>query len=195
MRHYVSLLLVGLFAIFNAQAAPEIPPGYERQELSPTGGSIAIPHGWHYREQHGRNYLLWTLSREDSSQGSYDTGVRIQAFIEVTKRVGITPEAVIRRIIDSRHEVGQVISGDCQEQRQGDFTRICLESIEAIGEGERRRDYHVRYSFFWSEERDMAVVMTAGTPVEMWPRFLPVFDVMSGFTLIDPDRMHEQHQP
>lgn len=61
------------------------PEGYEIQLLEPLGGKILRPKGWYYSENHGGSQYSWTISKEDSSSGPYETGMKIQMFAGIEK--------------------------------------------------------------------------------------------------------------
>jgi len=156
------------------------------QVLEPTGGKILRPRDWFYREGHRGPTYRWTLSREDSNNQSYTTGVRIQMFVGVKEGTGKTAREFIADIAGSRKKAATKIISACGEQDQGVFTRICLETEEGL--------YHILYSLFWGNRNlDIAVVVTSGTTKDLWSTYSSVFKTMMGeFELIDTKRFDKQ---
>lgn len=154
------------------------------QVLEPTGGKILCPKGWFYSEKHqGGVTFRWTLSREDASEGSYTTGVRIQAFFGVEKLSGKSPRQFILDFVAAKKKGAARIIKTYAEQRQGPFTRIGLETQEG--------PHHILCSCFWGNDLDIAVVSISGTTKELWGTYSPIFEKMSAIELIDMARLEE----
>jgi len=49
--------------------------------------------------------------------------------------------------------------------------------------------YHIIYSFFWSDEKDMMVAGTFGAPMEEWDSAAKIYRVIKDFKLLDWDRV------
>ena len=67
-----------------------VPEGYLLQILEPSGGKIARPKDWFYAEQHHGPVYSWTISREDTKKGPYETGFRIQTFALTSHRLSFS---------------------------------------------------------------------------------------------------------
>lgn len=172
-------------------ADEKIPAGFEVQVLEPTGGRILRPEGWFYNEGHGKKSWMWTITREDPGLGgSYDTGVRIQAIVDVEGRSGKSPEVLVREYITQKSKVADIVHKTCEAEDQGMFSRICIE----VTEGE----YRILYSALWGNDMDIAVFTTAGSKVAEWDENVKFFDEMSAFELIDmtrfPDGVSDQNE-
>ncbi len=178
------LLLIATLAI-SAIASAEVPPTeYVTQIFEPTGGKISRPKDWFYSESHNSRAYRWTISREDASGGRpYTTGVRIQTFVGVKDGTGKTAKQFILDFAAAKAKQATVINS-CPESNQGLFSRICLETEEG--------PYHILYSMFWvTSGMDVAIVSIAGTTKELWETYLPTFNVMSDFELIDMKRFEK----
>jgi hypothetical protein len=167
-----------------AQTAAPVSVTFVSQVLEPTGGKIQRPKDWFYVESHkGRSYS-WIVSREDASKGPYTTGVRIQAFIGVKEATGKTPKEFVQDFIHKKKKQAEKVLEVCPEMKQQFFTRVCLETQE--------NPHHILYSLFWgNDDLDVAVVSIAGTTLELWDTYSPVFNEMSGFELLDPKRFQK----
>lgn len=127
---------------------------------------------------------MWTISREDSAGASYTTGVRIQTFVGVKKVTGKTPKEFVEDFVRNKKKTADKIVKSCGEKKQQLFTRVCIETEEG--------PHHILYSLFWgNDDLDMVVVSIAGTTKELWDTYSPVFDLMSGFELIDMKRFEK----
>ena len=179
-----SILAFILFLVASSAFAEDASAEYVTQTLEPTGGHILRPASWFYAEGHRGPVYMWTLSREDSSENRpYTTGVRIQLFTHVKPGTGKTAREFIRGFADAKRRQTKVLSS-CDEQDQGMFTRICLETEEG--------PYHILYSMYWgSSGMDMAIITIAGTTKELWETYAPVFRKMGDFELIDMKRFEK----
>lgn len=166
---------------FNGIYAKNDSVQYNIQVLEPTGGKVKIPKGWFYNESHSGPVYRWTLSKENVAGGKpYQTGMNIQLFSNVKKNTKKTAKAFINDFFASKRNGSKVLSS-CNEQNQGLFTRICLETIEG--------EYHIQYSGFWgTDDLDLAVVTVSGAPIDMWNQYGAVFSTMNEFVLIDMSR-------
>ena len=158
------------------------PTEFVTQTLEPTGGKIPRPKDWFYAQCHrGPTSLIWTLSREDTSgRVAYTTGVRIQMLIGVAKDTGKTAKQFVLDFVAAKQKQAAKVIRTRDEQDQGPFTRVCLETEE----GPNR----ILYSLFWGNSMDIVVVSTAGTTKELWNTYAPTFDKMTAFNLIDESR-------
>lgn len=153
---------------------------YVEQELPPLGGKISRPKDWHYMDEHSRGKYMWTISEQDISKGgSYDTGVRIQAFFGVKENTGKTAKEFLQGFLEAKQKGDAKVLSTCPEKAQDMFTRTCLE----VEEGQ----YRILYSVFWTTEGDLdaGVVMISGAPKEQWDRYAPIFNKMAEFKLLD----------
>lgn len=163
------------------------PAEWVEQILEPTGGRISRPKEWFYQEGHRAKTYMWTLSREDTEGGKkhYRTGVRIQTFVGIKEVTGKTPKEFIADFVANKKKNAERIVKTCEEKNQGLFTRLCLE----VEEG----PYHLLYSMFWGNgDLDMAVLTISGTTKDLWEVYMPVFDKMSDFELIDMKRFEKK---
>jgi hypothetical protein len=158
-----------------------IPEGFTIQVLEPTGGKILKPKDWFYNESHQKNNLTWIISKEDASISRYDTGVRIQTIIGIKEKTGISAEESLRKHLASKKEGAKQIFHECEPTERGLFKNMCIH----VEEG----PYRIFYSIFWSNEMDIAVIMTGGTKLEDWDKYKETFGKMSHFELIDMSRV------
>jgi len=180
-------LVFGLMSLSTSGATPfSVPEGYELQVLEPTGGKIARPAGWFYRERHGRSFT-WIISKEDPNNGPYETGIRIQVFAGVKEHTGKTAEVFVRDFFAQKKSSASVLS-ECEPQKQYLFTRVCLETEEFISLSGPPELFHIQYSMFWGDGSDIAVITTAGSPASSWPTYEKTFNTMGKFELIDMSR-------
>ena len=128
---------------------------------------------------------MWTLAKENPRKGSYDTGFRIQYFLNVREATGKTPEQFIEEFLETKRKEAKQIPRDCSPRIEESFTRVCLETEEG--------PYHILYSLFWNNVGDSAVVTVAGAKKNEWPKYGPIFDQMGhGFTLLDPKHLDKK---
>lgn len=181
----IALLYFSAFACHSEENFP-IPEGYVLQHLDPTDGKIAKPRDWFYASKGTPSGWMWTLSAEDSSNGVYETGLRIQMLVAVEKTTKRTTEDFAKNFLQQKRNSTKVLS-DCPASDQGQFKRQCLEVIENIQRPEGVRAYHILYSVFWGKNLDMVVVNTFGAPEEKWEAVRPVSDVMAHVEVIGPN--------
>jgi hypothetical protein len=161
-----------------------VPDGFVLQVMEPLGGKIARPRDWFYSEDHRGPSFTWILSKEDSTKGRYETGVRIQTLVGVQKGTGRSPKDFVLGFIEGKKKEASRVIKSCDAKDQGLFTRVCLETEEG--------DYHILYSAFWGNDNlDVVVVSTAGAKKGDWPTYSPIFDTMGSFELIDMDRFEK----
>ncbi|WMS88463.1 hypothetical protein [Pleionea litopenaei] len=161
---------------------------FETQELKPLGGKIRKPKSWFYRESHGGPHYIWTISKEESENGEYKTGVRIQATFGIEENTEMTRERFIRSFIEMKKSQVEVLS-ECKAEEQGMFFRICLETKEPAPNLGDNRYYRIQYSLFWGKELDLIVIQIAGTPEEYWSDYQQIFQQMRGFDIFDLSRI------
>lgn len=182
MRSFFAIIILA----FAAPVLADTPPTeFVTQILEPTGGKISRPKEWFYAEGHHGSVYVWTLSREEiTGNRPYTTGLRIQCFTNIKGRTGKTAKEFILEVVAARKTKASKVISTCQEQDQGLFTRICLETEEG--------PYHVLYSLFWgSSGMDLAVVSIAGTTKELWETYAATFERMSVFELVDMQRFEK----
>jgi hypothetical protein len=173
----------------DASSADNIPDGFKMQRLEPLGGKILRPENWYYSENHGGPKYTWTVSKEDSTAGAYETGMKIQLFTGIKKGTGKTPEEFCNSFLLSKAGAEKVIN-QFPEIKQGLFARKGLEVEEVIRRNTKTETYHIIYSAFWLEP-DMAVITVAGTPKNLWETYEGTFQIMGGFELIDMKRFEK----
>lgn len=177
----MSTVAIYLLILSSAIVAKTDSIQFVTQILEPTGGKISKPVDWFYQESHGGPVYRWLISKEDPATGKpYQTGMRIQLFANLKKNTNKTAKQFVLDFINSKRATENIVS-TCNEQDQGLFTRICLETIEG--------QYHIMYSGFWGTSgMDIAVVTVSGSPIELWKQSSPIFQRMSQFELIDMER-------
>jgi hypothetical protein len=163
-------------------ASPAAPDGFVVQVLEPTGGKILRPKDWFYSEGHRDFTYMWTISREDASNARpYVTGVRIQAYIGIKEKAGVSAKDFILDFAGQTKTNAEKVLSSCAESDQGLFSRICIETEEG--------PYHIMYSLFWGNDNlDIAVISISGTTKELWATYARTFERMSAFELIDMKR-------
>lgn len=182
----VSIVLISgcATAPSKTHASTLAPTNFVLQVLEPTGGKILRPKDWFYKESHSGQYYVWILSREDASKAAYTTGVKIQTIVGVKKTSGQPPKESVQEFLQKKQLTADKVVNDCSENNQGLFTRVCIETEEG--------PYHILYSVFWgNQDLDIVVVSIAGTTKELWDTYAPVFNVMSGFEMIDMKRFEK----
>jgi hypothetical protein len=184
-RKFYCFGAIAVLAISALCNAKDVPTGFVRQTLEPGIGEINKPRGWIYShefvEENGGMRLMWTLSKERFRDGSYDTGFRLQVFLGIQKATGKTAKQFIDDFISAKRKEAKEVPRDCRATKQGEFTRICLETEEG--------KYRILYSFLWQEGGDTAVIAISGAKKSEWQKFSATFNQMNGFTLIDPNEL------
>jgi hypothetical protein len=163
----------------------KIPEGFVEQILEPTGGKLLRPKDWFYKEGHSEHAFMWTLSKEDTKDGngSYDTGVRIQVFINPQERTDKSAETHARGFLEKKKKEAGKVHRVIEQVEQELFTRIGLETEEG--------DYRILYSVFWNNKMDLFVVSISGAKAGDWEKYTKTFDTMSEMTLIDMERFEK----
>lgn len=161
-----------------------VPPGFVLQKLDPVGGEILRPKDWFFREEHSGPSLTWIVSKEKSSNGAYETGVRIQLLVGVQKGTGKTPKEFVHNFIAQKRKTAAKMIDECKPTDQGLFTRVCLQTIEG--------PHHILYSLFWGNSADIVGVVIAGAKKEEWSKYAETFDRMSEMKIIDMEHLEKQ---
>jgi hypothetical protein len=191
-KQAASLLVDDILAVLlpkNPSPQTNAPEGYEIQLLEPLGGKILRPKGWYYSENHGGPKYSWTVSKEDSSSASYETGMKIQLFTGLREGTGKSPKELCTGFLNSKADSTKVIT-KFPETEQGMFTRAGIEVEEKINS----ETYHIIYSAFWMNS-NIAVISIAGSPVDLWDKYKDTFQIMGGFELIDMERFEKKSEP
>jgi hypothetical protein len=186
MRSCCLLLCLLVSRSFGAEMlAPE---GFEVRDFGPIGGQIIIPRGWFVSQGTRGTQYLFTVSKEDLAvTGHYETGWRIQWIAEVSKTAKITATQAVQYNID-RKKASEEVVRECDLEKSGEFNRRCLETLSPVPSKPGMK-YHIIYSFFWSDEKDMMVAGTFGAPMEEWDSAAKIYRVIKDFKLLDWDRV------
>ena len=204
MRAVIAILFVSLLATGTSNATDyspsqiaallesdgPAPPGFVRQKLDATDGLIFKPKDWFYTNHATPSGWLWTLSQEDSSKGSYRTGMRIQLFVGVSS-IKMTAQQFAQYVLRTRRAAASTIVSECASSNVGNFTRQCLETIENSDEVSGLK-FHIQYTVFWGG--DMVVLATFGTPVDDWENMKSVAETMRVFRFIGKDLGKQESQ-
>jgi hypothetical protein len=178
------LLAVSLLFASELVLAESVPTKFVTQVLEPTDGKISRPTDWFYAERHRGPVYDWIISREDTGNGPYTTGVRIQTFIGVKEGTGKTAKRFILDFIAAKKKSADKVIDACEPSEQDFFMRMCLETEEG--------PYRILYSLFWGTDNlDIALVSIAGTTKELWPTYEATFNTMGAFELIDMKRFEK----
>jgi len=167
-----------------------VPEGFEARTLEPTGGRVARPVGWFYREAHDAASFKWVLAKEDPESGPYETGVRIQLIFGLEQKTGKSAEAFAKEFLDSKRTSAEVLS-ECETEDQGLLMYSCIVTEELIESVSEEDPFQIRYSVFWGSELDVAVFAIAGTPKNQWADHAEIFAEIEKFQLIDLERFAE----
>lgn len=160
-----------------------VPEGYVLQSLDLARGRIARPEGWFYTEGSGQAQVRWTISKEDASIGSYETGLSIQLFLHVQENTGKNPREFIDSQLEQISAVYEVISV-CPETVVSGFNRRCIEVLQKASPEDGIKAYRMLYSFLWWDDGDIAIATVFGTPPELWDEMEEVRIVTSRFELL-----------
>jgi len=163
--------------------AEAIPEGFVLQKLEPTGGEVLRPVNWYYTARHNKTSFLWTISKENAAAGPYETGMRIQTFINVEAGTGRSPKQFVLEFFEQKKMSTQVIR-TIPERNQGLFSRVGLETEEG--------KYRILYSGFWGNNSDIVIFTIAGALSSEWSQYQDTFNRMANFKLIDMDRFVSQ---
>ena len=180
-----AILYVALWATCWAQTMVHVPEGFVLQRLEETDGQIAMPKDWFYASRGTPSGWVWTLSKEDTKLGKYQTGMRIQVFFGVEKGTGDSRDAFVKKVFASKRSSAQVLK-ECPRLDQGMFYRQCMEVIETVPGPDRSAAYRILYSMHSGKEMDMVVASTFGAPPDTWKEAGPIAYVMAEFVLIGP---------
>jgi hypothetical protein len=110
----------------------------------PTGGS-RWPRDWFYSNYGTPSGWVWTFSAQDPKAGEYETGVRIQMFVQVEEKLKRSRESFASGFLEQRRESANVLK-DCPVQDFGSFKRQCLEVLEDIAEPSGKKQFHILYT-------------------------------------------------
>lgn len=182
-------LLIFLFTVFAARAAEmQAPEGFTVHDLGSMGGQVLLPNGWFFATGQAPNGPYYTLLKEDSGKGSYDTGMRIQFVAKVKATAGISPKQAVQLNID-RKKAKETVVHECPESQMGAFRRVCLETLGFPSKAKPTQKFHLVYSFWWNDETDLMAAVTFGAPVEEWAEAKKIYDVIKDFKILDLDRV------
>ncbi len=190
MRALVPLLVTPALALAQPADGPApdshglvVPAGYVLQVLGATDGRIAMPKDWFYSNHATPSGWVWTFSAQDPRAGEYETGLRIQMFVQVEEKLKRSREAFATGFLEQRRRSAHVLK-DCPVRDFGSFKRQCLEVLEDIEEPSGKKPFHILYSVMWLKDMDIVAVSTFGAPPDEWDAVADITRVMSEFTLI-----------
>jgi hypothetical protein len=163
-----------------------VPPGFALQKLDITDGSVARPIDWTYANHGTSTGWLYTIARKPTKEGYYQTGLRIQLIANVNARTGMSPTALVKQFIDKKTATTATMSQCGPTAHPQVFVRRCLESREQASWTDGPYVAHIAFTFFSSDERDVAVVTTFEAPDEEWSSTRAIADVMSVIELFGP---------
>ena len=181
-----SLILLMILALPAAAKEINVPEGFVRQSLEASGGEIARPEGWVCVQTPVETGYTWTVSKEDSAKGPFETGYRIQVLSDFKPADGKTLEEFGNAFLNSKKSV-KVIA-EFPLATQGPFLKKGVEVEEPITENGKTTTYHIIYTFAWSDRMEAAVITSSGTTSEKWQEYQKTFQVMDGFQLLDPKK-------
>jgi hypothetical protein len=176
-----------LFALYGRAAEMEAPPGYTVHDLWSVGGQILVPAGWVFREGSTPGGPMFTISKENNTDGTYETGMRIQVIGHIKENAGVTAKEAVDLNIRRKKSLEKVIS-ECPPAQSGPFNRICLETTVHEGDKTPQREYHCIYSFWWSDDLDLMIAATFGAPANEWDSASLIYAVIKDFKLVDRER-------
>lgn len=190
MRALVPLLVTPALALAQPADGPApdshglvVPAGYVLQVLGATDGRIAMPKDWFYSNHATPSGWVWTFSAQDPRAGEYETGLRIQMFVQVEEKLKRSRETFATGFLEQRRRSAHVLK-DCPVRDFGSFKRQCLEVLEDIEEPSGKKPFHILYSVMWLKDMDIVAVSTFGAPPDEWDAVADITRVMSEFTLI-----------
>ena len=182
------ILLLADLSILHAAEAPK---GYRVQELKATGGEILMPTNWQFNSHGIPGGWLYTFSDKFNDDWSYLTGFRIQLVLDVKEQSGgKTPREAALAARDKFKANARKVLKECLEEDGGFFRKTCLEVMEP-NPYDPKDDLHVIYSFFWKDETDTMAISIFGAPESQWADASKIYDMMTGFTLIDMAKMEK----
>ena len=181
---FFCILFVSVFSLAEEDTA------FTFSIMEPLGGTVPHPVGWSLREAHGSNHYKWMVAEKFLENGSFSTGVTIQAFPEVREQVGKPASVFVHESISSLTDNARVLS-KCTSMEAGIFERICSESHETLTINSITEEYRIDYSGFWNDEIDLGVIVIFGVPKARFAKYEDVFEKMSRITLIDLERFRD----
>ena len=185
-----SLILL-VFLAFPAFAKDiTVPDGFVRQSLEASGGVIAKPEGWSCVQTPVATGYTWTVSKEDSAKGPYETGYRIQVLSDFKPDDGKTLEELGTDFLKSK--ASNTVLAEFPFATERPFLKKGVEVEEPITENGKTTTYHVIYTFAWSDRMNAAVITSAGTTSDLWTQYQKTFQVMDGFRLLDSKKLSTQ---
>jgi hypothetical protein len=187
MRTFLLFFLFLASPSLSANRNLHVPEGFVLQHLDATDGQIVRPKDWFFSSSGTESGWLWVISKEDSANGPYETGLRIELQVGVQKRYGQTREALVDSFLAEKRAGSTQIVKDCEVSDIDGFHRRCLEVIESIQQPSGLNTFHILYSVMWGKDLDMIVVSTFGAPRDAWPSVTSTADAMREFVLIGPN--------
>jgi hypothetical protein len=182
------LLALCLFVSLARGAELEAPAGFETRDFGPLGGQILVPKNWHVSQgSNATNYTLLMSKDLPEPSGRYETGWRIQWVVGISKSMAAATPAKVVQYNISKKKASEHVLKECDAERLGEFSRQCLETLAPVPNKPDKK-YRIIYTFFWSDEKDMLIVGTFGSPEEEWPETAKIYQVIKDFKLVDWDR-------
>lgn len=187
MKHLRLAILITCALALPAQE-PEIkaPPGYVLQRLDVTDGLIPRPSDWFYAHHGTPTGWVWTLTKQDTTKGPFETGLTIQMLAGLESRHKQDREAFCTGFIASKRKALKVFN-ECPVVDMGAFKRQCIEVLEVLPHGSGKRAFRILYSAVWMKKMDIAAITTFGAPEAEWEAVAPITQVMAEFRLIGPE--------
>lgn len=165
------------------------PSGFVQQILDPTGGAINRPKDWFYTQMNNPAGYTWTISHEDSKNGAYQTGMKIQLLTGIQEYTHVSSSDFIKHFISEKKRSAVSIIKSCPEQTEDNFQTICLESEEIVPALDAKEKFHIIYTGYWNNELDIAFMTTFGAPSREWDKTNNIAANMSSLKLLDMARL------
>jgi len=162
-----------------------VPDGFEPQTLDITHGSVLKPKGSFNTYFSDNKSLVRTISKEDP-KGGYKTALRIQFWPDASITVKGTPPQIAETFLAGKRKSVKVLY-ECTPKQAGEFTRICLETLEPVTGSGETGNYHILYTVSWYTNRDIMTLITFGAPEKEWDDAKRFYDQMKYFELVGKD--------
>lgn len=163
---------------------PELPQGFSWQDLPSIRASFPIPEGWHFKEESRGDTRAFFITRESiERQGSFDTGLTVNAFLNFRQSTGFEPSVYARdymttqREMESMSEIVAVDDGSLTTYRRHFRART-------VG-GRRVRPINLYTEATGNDETGTAYLILFESPSFKWPRDATIGETMINNRVLD----------
>ncbi|MEC9093340.1 MAG: hypothetical protein VX438_11575 [Planctomycetota bacterium] len=168
----------------GAQQEHPKPTGHQEtnliaQKLAPFATKVQRPKKWFFSQNHEGGNFMWIISKEklDEASQRFETGVKIQAFFNVSKTTKKSPEAFAIESLEASSKNKKTTTLHQAKQNAGPLTAL-TKTIEL-------ENQILATDVYWGNEKqlDVVVIVQRTAPKNEWNASQRLFGSLTRFNL------------